>query len=314
VSEPFRLALVGAGRMGGAHAAAIAGSERVSIAAVCDPAPAAAARAAAWGARWHADLDGLLAAGGIDGALVAAPTRLHRPLVERLAGAGLPILCEKPCGLDLAEGEHVVRAAERAGVPFLVGYWRRHVPELRALQERIAAGALGGVQLVRCWHWDEHPPPPAFRDPASSGGILVDVCVHEFDLARWLCGSPVAALAGFEGGVRSAPEVPGDPESVALAGRLGSGTALVVSAGRRRPGGDAQIVEVIGTEGAAVVPFAVGAAGAAVIAAALRRQAEDLAAVAGGAAPLGAGGADALAALAAADCAARALLPAASRR
>src|SRR5204862_5111789 len=95
----LRLALVGAGRMGSLHARALArGVDGIELAAVVEPSAEAAARLPGT-ARRYADAAGLLVAGGVEGAIVAVPTRLHADVVGQLPDAGLPGPCEKPCGL-----------------------------------------------------------------------------------------------------------------------------------------------------------------------------------------------------------------------
>jgi myo-inositol 2-dehydrogenase/D-chiro-inositol 1-dehydrogenase len=253
--------------MGRQHVAAVAGSPRVAVTAVADP-----AGAPGLDLPFYPGVDELLEAGGFDAALVAVPTRFHVATVQRLAAAGVPMLCEKPCGLNASQAREI--AAAVADVPFRVGYWRRQVPELRELRDRIASGAMGEVQLVVCFHWDERPPPAAFRDPASSGGVLVDVAVHEIDMTRWLTGQDIATAIVREAGVTSEPPVPGDPESAAMVMTTTGGALGLVTVGRRFADGDHQRVEVIGTEGVAAIPFGVGEAGLARIAGAIRRQAE----------------------------------------
>jgi myo-inositol 2-dehydrogenase/D-chiro-inositol 1-dehydrogenase len=85
-----------------------------------------------------------------------------------VAARGLPILCEKPCGLTVAQTNAAVATTQAAGLPFQVAYWRRYVPPLRALRERIAAGELGTIHLVACYQWDDRPPSDEFRAPAAA--------------------------------------------------------------------------------------------------------------------------------------------------
>src|SRR5712691_3544883 len=202
---PIRLALVGAGRMGSTHARALArsGSE-VELAAVVEPSDEVAARLGASLRRFR-DTSELLAWDGVDGAIVAVPTRLHRDVVSQLLDSGLPVLCEKPCGLTSAETAAVAERARASGLRLHIGYWRRFVPGLRELQARIASGALGEVEAVLCVQWDEQPPPPCFRDPSSSGGIVVDMGVHEFDQLRWLTGQDVVEVTGVTSSVCFSP-------------------------------------------------------------------------------------------------------------
>ena len=78
-------------------------------------------------------------------------------------------------------------------MPLQVAYWRRFIPGLRRLHDRIAAGEFGVIHLVTCYQWDEQPPSAAFR--AHSGGIAIDMGVHEFDQLRWLTGQDISGLA-----------------------------------------------------------------------------------------------------------------------
>jgi len=282
VSARLRVAVVGAGRMGQVHLAALARSRRTVAVAVADPDDAARERA---GVAGFATVDELLATGGFDAALIAAPTDLHLPLVRRFAAAGVPVLCEKPCGLT----EDDAAAAAAAGVLLQVGYWRRFVGELVALRERIRSGALGTPSLLICHQWDERPPPPGFR--ARSGGIAVDMAVHEIDQARWLLGQEFGEIAAVGG-------APGEDPDVAVAtGRLSGGAVAALTLGRRFPAGDACWCELFATGGYARVEFMTGATAQDAFLAALAAQADAFAAAVAGEAPRGAGGTDAVAAL-----------------
>jgi myo-inositol 2-dehydrogenase/D-chiro-inositol 1-dehydrogenase len=190
--------------MGLTHLRALAVSDAVRIAAVADPSPAARAGAKDIDGtvRTHADLEAALDA-GVDGVLIAAPSTLHRSLVAQCAERRLPVLCEKPCGTTVGELDAAAAAAQSAGVPLQIGYWRRFVPELVALRERLRQGLFGELLQISCWQWDAEPPSQSFR--ASSGGILIDMGVHEFDQLRWLTGQELrlagaASTAGATGG------------------------------------------------------------------------------------------------------------------
>jgi myo-inositol 2-dehydrogenase / D-chiro-inositol 1-dehydrogenase len=288
----FRLALVGAGRMGAAHARALATSGSVEIACVVDPSDEAAAGVDAP----RATLDRLP---DVDGALVAVPTRLHVEVVSRLAALGLPVLCEKPCGLTTAE----TRRIAGLGVRLQVAYWRRFVPALRALRERIGNGELGRIVLVSSAQLDELPPARGFRDPRSSGGIVVDMGVHELDQLRWLVGGEIAEATGVTGAVGWDEPVDGDPELVALTVTTDGGVAGQIVLARRYPPGETCRVEVVGLDGAERIDFVAPPDGDETIAAALRAQAEDFAFARGEGATID----DAIAALDAAERAKSAL-------
>jgi myo-inositol 2-dehydrogenase/D-chiro-inositol 1-dehydrogenase len=252
--------------MGATHARALASSRTVEIACVVEPSDLAAAGVDAP----RATLDALP---DVDGALVCVPTRFHVQVVTQLAELGLPILCEKPCGLTSIE----TRAIAALGAPLQVAYWRRFVPALRRLREHVLDGELGDVVFVSCAQLDELPPARGFRDPRSSGGIVVDMGVHELDELRWLTGQEISSVTGVSGEVGWDEPVGGDPELVQLALALDGGIAAAVTLGRRHPPGEVCRIEVIGLDGAERIEFVAPPGGAETIAAALRAQAEDFA-------------------------------------
>jgi myo-inositol 2-dehydrogenase/D-chiro-inositol 1-dehydrogenase len=298
--------------MGRTHLRALAGSDAVRVVAIAEPSsPARAAVAeAAAGADVYGSVAEMLdaaanaspARAGLDGVLICAPTDRHLDVVTEVAAAGLPILCEKPCGLDSAQATAAAQIAAAAGVPLQIAYWRRYVPQLRTLREQLLGGELGDIHLVSCYQWDEAPPGAAFRQ--SSGGIFVDMGVHEFDQMRWLTGQEfgelsVAAVAGEAPG--------GDVDSAQAMGRLSGGAVGLVSLGRYHPAGDMVRAEVFGTRGTAHCMVLDPRDGERVELAALAAQAADFAALTSGASGTGATAADAVAALRAAELASAAM-------
>jgi myo-inositol 2-dehydrogenase/D-chiro-inositol 1-dehydrogenase len=297
----FKLGLAGAGRMGRNHLHALAGSNVVRVAAIAEPVESARTALAQKDVAVYPDLDAMLSAGGLDAVLVCVPSDFHLATVKRLVAAGMPILCEKPVGVTAAEAREAAELTSRAGLPFQIGFWRRFVPSLKRLRERIAAGELGGIYLVACYQWDGQPPSAYFR--THSGGIFIDMGVHEFDQTRWLTGQEFGAISSLFCGVAAEPW-PGDPESAQAMAELSSGTTALVSLGRRYPLGDVCKVEVYGTKDAEECRFLWPPTADESFFGALRLQAESFARhVLGG--PLeGAGGQDAAAALEAAERAA----------
>lgn len=293
--DRLRLLVVGAGRMGRVHLAAIEASQAVRAVAVVEPFDAAREQLAGSGLALHADLADALAAGGFDAALIAAPSPLHPGLVAALMDARVPTLCEKPLGLHSSDTARAAEHAAAAGVPLQIGYWRRFVPELQALRAEIEAGTLGEVAFVQAWQWDGEPPAASFR--RTSGGPLLDMGVHEFDMVRWLTGQDITLTAVVDSAVNSVEPVEGDPESVLATGRLSGGGVAAISLGRRYDRGDCCWVDVIGTAGSRRCEFMIGDAGDAVFKAALVAQVDAFAATVAGAPSTAATAADAVAAL-----------------
>ncbi len=294
----FRIGVIGAGRMGRTHIKAIGGSSEVTVAGVVEPFAATREAIAASGILAFAALTELLAATQLDGALVVVPTDQHVAVLAEVMAAGLPVLCEKPCGLTAAQASENAKLGQATGLPLQVAYWRRFVPALVELRQRITGGELGEILAVNCSQWDEAPPSPAFR--SSSGGIYADMGVHEFDQIRWLTGQEFTSV----GGARSTHGmVDGDPECAQLACELDGGSTAMVSLGRWHPAGDLVKVEVYGTKGTATCVFLDPADGDAVFLAALRLQAEDFARLVTTGSGSGALAADAVAALTVAEMA-----------
>ncbi|HEX9623330.1 MAG TPA: Gfo/Idh/MocA family oxidoreductase [Streptosporangiaceae bacterium] len=295
--ESFRLALVGAGRMGRTHLAAITGSPEVSAAGVVEPYPSE--ELLATGVPVFGSLDELRASVDVDGALMAVPTDQHVAALAEVMGTGLPVLCEKPCGLTSAEARANAELAERTGLVLQIAYWRRFVPSLMGLRRQLLEGELGEILAVNCSQWDLAPPSDAFRN--SSGGIFADMGVHEFDQIRWLTGQEFTAMHTARTGARGGKQ--SDPDCAQIVAELDGGSTAVISLGRWHPAGDSVKVEVYGTKGTANDWFLHPVGGEAVFHQALRAQAEDFARLVRTGVGSGARAADAVAALQAGELA-----------
>ena len=274
--------------MGRVHIEACAAARGVALTAVVDASAETRRRVAA-------DLDTvvfertehLLEAGVVDAVVVAAPSDQHLALVRLLAAASMPTLCEKPCGVRVEHTEAAVAAAAETQTLLQVGYWRRFVPELIELRDEIRRGPPPA--LVACYQWDRDLPRPEFQ--AHSGGLAVDMGVHEFDQTMWLTGAGVVDVdaSGSAAGV--------DPPSAAVTLRMTSGTLAFVSLGRPYPGPDSCWVEVIGESGHRRVEIMAGDQADRVFKRGIVTQLEAFAAAAGGGARVSATGEDAIATL-----------------
>ncbi len=265
----FQIGLVGAGRMGRTHLEVLRDSPGIVVAGVVEPLEDVRAALPA-GTKAFAELDEMLEACELDGVLVAAPTDLHLPIVRRLMAERLPVLCEKPCGLTVEEAEECAHTAQAADQLLQVAYWRRFVPELQQLRQAMLGGELGEILAVNCHQWDASPPPAQFRD--RSGGIFVDMGVHEFDQIRWLTGQEfetVKVVASRLGSTAS------DPDCGQIVAELDGGSTTAVSLGRWHPAGDSCKVDVFGTARSDTAWFLRPDAGDSVFRQALRLQAED---------------------------------------
>ena len=205
MNRPTRIAVAGAGLIGQAHLRVLQASASCTLSAVVDPSPAAMAVAAQAGVPLYATLDALLAQDRPDGVLLATPNALHVPQVLQCIKAGLPTLVEKPIATTVAEGQTLVDAAERSGVPVLIGHHRAHSPIMVKAQQVVASGQLGRLVTVMGsatfykpdHYFDDGP----WRREAGGGPILINM-IHEVHNLRMLCGEIVAVQAFASNAVR----------------------------------------------------------------------------------------------------------------
>ena len=173
------------------------------IAAVFDPDPVSRHRAQqAFGAPASGDLAAFLATPGLSAVYVAAPNHAHRALVEAAAGAGLPVLCEKPMATTMADAHAMVDACARAGVRYATAFDQRFHAAHRALAGLIAEGRLGTVTAIRivyaCWLPADWAGDNWRIDPRrAGGGALMDLAPHGLDLSAYLLGEPLVDVAAM---------------------------------------------------------------------------------------------------------------------
>ena len=243
-----RFGLLGAGRIGKLHGGNIAGSPDARLVAVADVDENAAKNLAAATGAAAASADEIIADRDIDAILIATSTDTHADFIEKGARAGKAVLCEKPVSLDARRIEACLKVVDAAGTPLMIGFNRRFDPNFAALKKRLAAGAVGKVEMVTIISRDPGPPPVSYI--RVSGGLYRDMMIHDFDLARFLLGEePVEVHA--VGSVLVDPEIgkAGDVDTAMVMLRTASGKLCQISNSRRATYGYDQRIEVHGSEG-----------------------------------------------------------------
>ena len=286
MSAPFRLGLVGGGRMGRTHLRALVGSAEVAVVAVAEPFEAAAAQLREQGLAVHPTVEDMLTDTELDGVLIAVPTPQHIETTRKALEAGVPVLCEKPFGLLPEAAREMGRLAGDKGLALQIAYWRRFVPQLVSLRNDLTDGKYGAAHLLVCSQWDEAPPPMAFRQ--HSGGIYIDMGVHEIDQALWLLGQDIVEVKAQAFPTTEDPEAKNDVDSAQALVMLSGGTSTLVSLGRFYAGGDFVAVELMGSRGHTRFDVVSPETGEEPQLHALRLQAEAFARQVRGAAPEGA--------------------------
>ncbi len=180
------VAFLGLGRMGETHLRNLVGLRGVRVVAVADPNAEAAERgkvlANAEGV--FTDVEKAISHPGVDAVVIVTPTETHARLIEMAVEAGKAVFSEKPIALDLAETSRVVRLVQEKGAFVQIGFMRRFDPGYAQAKARIAAGELGKLETFRALSRDTYPPSLTFL--RSSGGLFLDMAVHDLDLARFL--------------------------------------------------------------------------------------------------------------------------------
>ena len=248
-----RIGVVGAGRMGSIHARLIVQSvHEAHLAGIADVNVHAARRLAdeLGSPPVFGSLEDMLASGQVDAVLIAVSSSGHVGSIRTAAAAGRDILCEKPIALTMADTAAAIASAAAAHVRLQVGFMRRWDPDYARAKARLASGALGRPILFKSLQFDAAPPPSAFSDPAVSGGIMVDMGIHEFDLARWLMDDEVIEVHAFGSSVAH-PDLAsvGDVDSAVVNLRFAGGTTGTVELARNTTYGEDVRTEVLATAG-----------------------------------------------------------------
>jgi myo-inositol 2-dehydrogenase/D-chiro-inositol 1-dehydrogenase len=272
--------------MGRTHLRALDGSTEVTVVAVTEPVETTAAPLREQGLAVYPTAEEMFAESELDGVLIAVPTPQHIDTTRRSLDAGLPVLCEKPFGLVPDEARAVGKLATERKLALQIAYWRRFVPQLTTLRGDLADGKYGTVHFLVCSQWDEAPPPLSFRH--DSGGIYIDMGVHEIDQTRWLLGQDFTDVKAQVFPTTEDPGAQNDVDSAQALVMLSGGTSTVISLGRFYEGGDIVSIELYGSRGHTRFNVVSPETGEGPQLHALKLQAEAFARHAGGAAPEGA--------------------------
>ncbi len=187
---PLRIGVIGVGRIGRMHAELIAHQvPGAALGAVFDAyEPVARNVAAELGVPAVATVEEIFA-GDLDAVAICSSSDTHVELLIAAAQAGKAVFCEKPVSLDLIELDRALGAVDAAGVPFQIGFNRRFDPAHESVRDAVASGVVGDPHLVRISSRDPAPPPLEYVK--TSGGLFLDMMIHDFDMARYVTGTDV---------------------------------------------------------------------------------------------------------------------------
>ncbi|MCX8454167.1 Gfo/Idh/MocA family oxidoreductase [Paenarthrobacter ureafaciens] len=257
--KEITLGLVGVGRIGVMHARNISAlneqlnpegvNVRLKLTDVAEEHARSVARD--FGAEYLPSVEALIAA-GIDGLVVATGTATHPDLIMAGVDAGIPVFCEKPVAVNVAESLPVLDYIREEGGTVQIGHQRRFDYGYLEAKRAYDAGELGWIHSLRAVTCDMAPPPVSFL--ATSGGLFRDCSVHDFDILRWLTGREIVEVyaKGSNNGDPAIGEV-GDVDTALAVVTFDDGTVGTVSASRYNGAGHDVRLELQGSEGSVVV-------------------------------------------------------------
>lgn len=184
----------------------------------------------------------------IDAVLICSSTDTHSQISIEAAEAGKHIFCEKPIDYDLARIDAVLKAVEKAGVKFQVGFNRRFDHNFKKVKDLILEGKIGDPHIIKITSRDPAPPPIEYVK--VSGGIFLDMTIHDFDMARYLSGSEVEEVYA-NGAVLVDPKIGevGDIDTAIITLKFKNGAIGVIDNSRKAAYGYDQRIEVFGSKG-----------------------------------------------------------------
>jgi scyllo-inositol 2-dehydrogenase (NAD+) len=248
----LNVGLIGLGRLGRVYARDLAGRiPETRLVAVADTAGTLAADIAAEFdvPRSFTDPLALIDDPGVDAVVIVTPTHIHRDQVIAAVGKKKPTFCEKPPALSLAEVAKMKAVVESSGTFFQMGFMRRFDAGYAAAKKQIDAGRIGQPLVFKATSRDPFRPSLEYANPASSGGMLIDMGIHDFDLARWFMGD-VRTVSAI-GATIAYPELAtvGDIDNAIASLTFTSGKLGVVDLTRSGIYGYDISTEILGLEG-----------------------------------------------------------------
>lgn len=251
-ARSLNLGLIGAGRIGRLRAEHL--SHRIcsaNLLLVADPYEEAARECAQRYAipAYQQDYRAILEHPDIEAVVICSSTDTHAGIIEEAAQAGKHIFCEKPIALDLASIDRALDAVRRAEVKLQVGFNRRFDANSRRVRRAVDQGEVGRPCILSVVSRD--PAPPSIEYIRASGGMFLDMTIHDFDMARFLIGSEVEEIFAQAGALNN-PEigVAGDADTALVLLQFSNGALGTISNSRQAAYGYDQRVELLGSAGA----------------------------------------------------------------
>jgi len=249
--KTIKIGIIGAGRIGKIHADHLLHMPGAEIVAISDLYAGDELRA--WAAERGIPVvtnnsTEIMEHPDIDAVFICSSTDTHVPLIKQAAANGKHIFCEKPVSMSVEQTREALAAVEAAGVSLQIGFNRRFDHNFSRVREIVSEGKIGEPHLIKITSRDPNPPHPDYIK--VSGGLFMDMAIHDFDIARFLSGSEVVEVYA-QGAVLVDPAIgeQGDIDTAVTTLRFANGALGVIDNSRKAVYGYDQRVEVFGSGG-----------------------------------------------------------------
>ncbi len=250
------IGIIGAGRIGKVHGESITYHvKEAQVAAIADPFMNDAVKSWADGlgiSKVYTDYRDILKDDGIKAVLICSSTDTHADIAIEAIKAGKHVFCEKPISQDLSKIKEVMEVLKDSGVKFQVGFNRRFDHNFEAVRNAVTEGKIGDVHIVKVTSRDPDAPPIEYVK--VSGGMFLDMTIHDFDMVRYLTSSDVVEVyANGTSLVNPAIKEAGDIDTAVITMKLANGALAVIDNSRKADYGYDQRAEVFGSKGQVAV-------------------------------------------------------------
>lgn len=245
----IKFAVAGLGRIGKIHLNNLLQMDQVEVVAIMDPLEECQQYAKERNIAFITNtFEEMLTIAPIDAVVICSPTDTHADYVELAAKAGIHVFCEKPLDLSIKRVVEVLQVVEKANIKLMLGFNRRFDKEFRKVQQLVKEGAVGEPHLVKITSRDPGAPPISYIE--KSGGLFLDMTIHDFDMARFVVGKEVEEVYA-KGAVLIDPSIGevGDIDTAVITLTYTDGTMAIIDNSREAAYGYDQRIEVFGSKG-----------------------------------------------------------------
>ena len=245
----IRTLIIGLGRIGKIHLGNLQAIDEVEIVGICDPTDEAKVFSNKAGLTFYqkdfTDVAGEVQA---DAIVICSPTDTHANYVSIAAKKGIDVFCEKPLDLSLEKVKQVLKTVNESKIKLMLGFNRRFDSEFQSVKEKIVKGHIGDIHTIKITSRDPSPPPINYIK--SSGGMFLDMTIHDFDMIRYLTNKKIVEVYA-KGDALVNPEIAkaGDIDTAIINLTFEDGSMAVIDNCRKAVYGYDQRVEVFGSKG-----------------------------------------------------------------